>query len=397
MPEGQGLELKTPKDTKRLIAMNDGFGILCAKGVRNRSDIHEDIEPYRNTDVGRLYWCVGSGGDVYTAPSRIGKSYGRGVKAFPRLGDRKLRNSIDALERKRIHLLREVLEYGRDMGLKVYFSLRLEAFACSPPRDSIFTGNFYLSHPEWRCRDRDGVEIARMSYAFPEVQDFVVRQLEELSDLNPDGVSLLFPRGAPYLLYETILVEEYVNRFGVDPRTLPEDDEAWLRFRSEYMTSFMRLLRERIPSGMAVSAHTLSDHKTNLFYGLDPGAWIREGLIDELVGYPWHDKPVDVDYYRSLTKGTTCSLFIELFPRSMPPEEYRRKAQALYAKGVDGLSLWDTNARHVNLRQWSMIRRLGHAEELETWTDGEGIVFRTVPVRTIGSYRVDRYSPAWSY
>jgi len=382
---------------KRLIAMNDGFGILGVKRAKSRAELCEDIEPYRDTDVGKLYWCVGSGGDVYTSTSKIASTFGDNVKAFPRPIDRKIRESIITLRRRRVNMLKTVIDYGRSVDLKVYLSLRLEAFACSPPRDTIFTGDLYNRHPEWRCCDRDGVEICRMSYAYPGMQDYVISLLVELSEFKPDGLSLLFPRGAPYLLYEKILIDGYSKRHGVDPRTLDEYNKSWLNYKAEIMTGFIRKVRKAIHPDIALSVHTLNDEPTNLFYGLDVESWIGEGLVNEVVAYPWNDQPVDVDYYVQIVKNSSCKLFVELFPRNMEPGEYQSKAIELYNKGVDGLCLWDTNARHTQLRQWSMIRRLGHKEELMSWDSGEGTFYKTVQLRSIGSCRVDRYSPAWSF
>ena len=48
----------------------------------------------------------------------------------------------------------------------------------------------------------------------------------------------------------------------------------------------------------------LNDEQTNLFYGLDVPAWIKEGLIDNLISYPWQDGEIDVPYFADLTVPT---------------------------------------------------------------------------------------------
>lgn len=81
----------------------------------------------------------------------------------------------------------------------------------------------------------------------------------------------------------------------------------------------------------------------------------------------------------------------------MPPEEWRKRALALYEAGVDGLSIWDVDHRHAAKAQWSTINRLGHVEELKRSVKEGGRDFRFVKLKSIGGYTVDRYAPDWGY
>ena len=382
---------------RRLIGMNDAHGLYYWKKIESKKGIYEDIEPYRDTDFEKLYWCMGSGGDICTYPTKIGKLYGEDLEIFPRSGDKNIADSMKILQSKGIDSLETAVNYAQSIGLKIFLSQRMGAFACNPPWDGIFTSDFYKNNPKLRCVDIEGNEISRLSYAYQKVQDHCISILKELALYQPDGISLLFNRGAPYILYEEPLLKAFIEEYKKDPRHLSEDNNEWLVYRAEYFNKFMLKIKKELDNDIEISVHLFNNKKENLFYGFDPETWIKEGYINEIVAYPWLNKQIDVDYYINLVKDTDCKLYIDLLPRNMSPEEYRTRAINLYKKGVDGLCFWDTNTRHVALRQWSMIRRLGHKEELNNWNDGEGNYFKTIKIKKLGGYKIDQYPPGWAF
>ena len=74
----------------------------------------------------------------------------------------------------------------------------------------------------------------------------------------------------------------------------------------------------------------------------------------------------------------------------MPAEAYRQKALALYSTGVDGLSLWDTQARRTRSSEWSLIRRLGHRHDLASWENDTKGLFRRTSLRSLQGITTDR-------
>lgn len=396
---------RADSDNKRLICMNDGFSDFGRFRPTSREEIWEYLEPFRDTDFQKMFWCPGAGGDVLTYPSAIGSLTGSKTSDFPRVVDRNIAESMQILAGAGIDTVEEVVEYGHGVGLEVHISQRMEAFQCCPPFEDYFTGDFYREHPEWRCVDIDGREIARMSYAFPEVRELLLGVFRELATrYDIDGVNPIYNRGAPFLLYEGPLVEGFREETGLDATQLAEDDERYLRYRARVMTGFMADLRREMEAiganrgrPLEISAHVLNDAETNLFYGLDVPAWVEQGLIDNLIPYPWRDEEIDVDYFARLTGDSPVRYYPEIMPRTMPPEEFRVRALENYAAGADGLCFWDTNGRHQRLKEWSMVRRLGHREQLEQWDDGEGSLHRTVRLRSVGGYVLDKYPPHWAY
>ncbi|MYH60860.1 MAG: family 10 glycosylhydrolase [Caldilineaceae bacterium SB0675_bin_29] len=408
LDEGEVAELLADRNevrNRRLICMNDGFSDFGRFRPTSQEEIWEFLEPFRDTDFQKMFWCPGAGGDVLTYPSDIGSLTGSKTRDYPRVVDRYIGESMQILAGAGIDTVETVVEYGHSVGLEVHISQRMEAFQCCPPFEDYFTGDFYRDHPEWRCVDIDGREIARMSYAFPEVRELLLAVFRELATrYDIDGVNPIFNRGAPFLLYESPLVEGFREETGLDATQLAEDDERYLRYRAGVMTEFMAELRREMDEigarrgrPLEISAHALNDAATNLFYGLDIPAWVEGGLIDNLISYPWRDEEIDVDYFGKLTAGSPVQYYPEIMPRTMPAEDFRQRALQYYAAGADGLCFWDTNGRHQRFKEWSMIRRLGHRDSLEGWNDGEGELYRTVPLRSVGGYVLDKYPPHWAY
>ena len=403
------------KDTKRLIAMNDMTEVLMVKRPINKEAFLEEIKPYEHTDFGSIhleYWGDGGKDAEYSEHKGM---YGNGAM-YERIRDKNFCESKMLLKSAGIDYYREMLNYARIIGLKVYLSQRMNAFVSEVPYDTVFTSAFYRDFPQWRCKERDGTEIARMSLAYPEVQDNFLKTIQKMASYSPDGISLLFNRGMPFMLYEKPLIDGFTIKYGQDPRVIDENDERWLDFKCDVMTLFLRRIRETLDTyskmqeieRIRISVHGLANGEQNKLFGLDIGRWAREELVNEVVAYPisiispntktsseCNVIPIDVEYYVNQINNTKCKIFIDMLPREMEPDEYRIKAIDYYAKGVDGLCFWDTFDRYPKLRKWSMISRLGHKDDLPEIDSGEGKYYRTIKVIKIDGIRVDRYPPVW--
>ncbi|MSP11996.1 MAG: hypothetical protein EXR62_03445 [Chloroflexi bacterium] len=391
-------------DTKRLIAYNDAWSFVYSRAPTTKEEIWEEVEPFRDTDFKTLLWGLGEGSATLYL-SQVGELMERqGVDDFQRIGDRHAAESFRTLKRQGIDPLRTVIDHAHSMGLELHGSYRVGGWSVPPPEHS--EDRFYRQHPEWRCVDRDGRSISRMSYAYPGVQEFIISLLQEVVERGADGVNLAFIRGVPSVLYEPPLVAGFQGQYGQDPRQLAEDDPRWLQYKAGWITSFMRLLRRKMDEvgkqqgrHIQVSATVMNPVAYCLTFGLDVATWAREGLVDFLISNPWHGPPeLDIASFMAATQDTTCQVYAEMLPRKMPPEEYRQRAMANYTLGVAGLAFWDTDTENrLALKdQWSMVRRLGHEEQLAGWTGDQWPAYRQVPLHTLGGHTMDKYSPYWS-
>ncbi len=413
-------------DTRRLVAHADAA--YLDRGIR------ASIEPYRHTDFGHIYWEAAYGSRCLY-PTRVGECG----------HDPETRRVLAEYTAQGLDPLRLAAEHAHDVGLALYPSIRVEMFGFPPPRDEETVTAFFREHPEWRCVDRDGTPIDRMSYAFPPVRAHILDILEEMSGYDVDGIGLLYHRGPPYLLYEAPLLAGFSAEYGQDPRTLDAWDERWLAYRARALTAFMAELRARLDRvgarrgvRLRVGAVVPADPAECRFYGLDVAAWARDGLADELIPFPdghgerqiffdnvrlWCSDPprhpIPLGYWARVVSGTGCALLPALMPRSMPSREYRRRAIELYDAGADGIFCWDSYNRNILTQQWRTLRRLGHVEELPwqrsyeqlagkrpwngrdpevpevsyLWDDPE---VRTRRLRRLGGFTVDRYPADWA-
>jgi hypothetical protein len=296
------------------------------------------------------------------------------------------------------------LGYAHEMGIEFHASYRVAGFHFPAPHDEFnFGTDFYERHLHLRGTDRTGNPTPRIAYSYPETRRFVVSLLREMAQYPIDGVCLLYNRRPP-------LVE-----YGDDPRRLDEDDPRWLSYRARTLTQFHHEVREAMDAvaesrgrRIEVSAIVMSTEAENLANAMDLKAWIGEGLVDTLIPYTsapsldstaesWADVS-DIEYFVELTKGTACKLAPNLMPRELSAENYRKKAAALYAAGIEHFFLWDADAqqpRSNSAGPWDAARRLGHREEIEAWIEaGEpDLAPRTAAVRRLGNWDVSYGGP----
>ena len=92
----------------------------------------------------------------------------------------------------------------------------------------------------------------------------------------------------------------------------------------------------------------------------------------------------------SLAKGTRTKVFVDIYPRRMPPRQYRKVAMTYYEAGADGLAFWDSQNRYSRAGEWAFVKRLGHRKALSGW-EGKGDDYhRTVPLLSLDGFLMGR-------
>lgn len=373
---------------KRLFAHNDSHGFVYSFGATTAAEIRREIEPYRDTDFSRLYWEAGMG-DLLFYPGTVGRMLTcDNVRGFLRENERVHAEASRVMRRHGLDTLRLACEMTHEIGLEFHAGYRMGGFRWPPPMDHWNGPGFFESHPELRAVTRDGRLADRMSYAFPETRRFVISLLRDVTRRPVDGICLIYVRRPPFVDYEPPLVEGFQARYGKDPRKLPPDDPRWLRYRCGVLTQFMREVRQAMDevarvqkrkARIGVTAIVSGRQDENIRNGMNVADWIAEGLVDTLIPYTmapaldsgaeaWPD-PLAASRWVKLTKGTSCALSLSMLPRFLSPEDFRRRADALYKAGGESLFFWDCSYR-VNYHDqsaWNSIRRLGHVREIAEW------------------------------
>ena len=289
------------------------------------------------------------------------------------------------------------------LGLEIHAGLRISKWRPSPPMNHADHGSrFYEAHPEWRCRDRDGTEIPKMSFAFKEVRDYVVGMYRDVAEAHAgslDGLNVLFIRGPVFLLFEQPLIEGFQKESGRDPRDGSPWDEGWLRFRAGFITEFVREMRRlceelKGPNGkrLQLSANILGSRIQNLAAGRVPEAWIEEGLVDMLIpqGIPWPNAnwAFELEYLADLRRRSQgrCPVVVQV-PNTYRPmslghlrtvDMYQLPGYAhrLYEAGLDGLYFWDTYVTD-GLAARGMLQGLGRPDQVRLWADAASKAYMT--------------------
>jgi Glycosyl hydrolase-like 10 len=397
-------DLKTLPETRRLFAHNDAWSYTFTYRPTAEPEIRRELEPFRDTDFSRIYWEAGMGDRMYY-PTRLGLTAADDWIEDPyRAGDRLAAETWRSWRKQRIDPFRVALEYAHKLGLQFHATYRVAGFHFPAPEDEWNSGGAYDKHPEWRGRDRAGHSTPRLSYAYPEVRRMSVGFLKEMAQYPIDGICLAYNRRPPLVEYEAPVIDGFRARFGEDPGRIGDRDARWLSYRATFLTEFMREVRASMGK-LEVSAIVMSSEAENLYYGMDLKAWIGEGLVDTIIPYTsvpglsstadsWLE-PRDAQFFLDITRGSRTKLALNLMPRQLSPDEYRRRAHALYRAGAEHLFFWDTNQRNDFSPSWSVLRRLGHREELEDWARAGSQAFVTPgrSLRKLGDWDLSYATP----
>ena len=351
----------------RMVALNDGFSFLWERGVSTEDRLWEEILPYRESPYTALQFCI-SGADQCNYPTKHGTVLGDGVEDYPRVGDRMYTECVKSFFTHGIDPVASTMKFTRSIGLEYHLALRVEAFAGAPAFDRMFRSPFFDEHPQYRCIDRDGRKIARLSYAFPEVRAHILDILGEMATYRPNGINLIFPRANPYLLYEEPFVQQFRSRHGTDPKRLPEFHPDVRSLRGEIMTGFLTEVRQTIDKAagtpIELSAIVLSDRESNENFGLDVLRWAREGLVNEISPSAWNGDHQRTDpaceYLKAACRAGRTRLVANMLPRHYKPEQYLAKARQFLNDGAEGLSMWDLNGHHNKAVEWNLLKEVAH-------------------------------------
>jgi hypothetical protein len=395
------------KASGRLICMNDVFSFMYERRPTSKEEIYEEIFPFKDTDYQAIYWCTARA-DNCLHPTRVGTILGTQGRDFPRLGDRYVAESMKILLSRNIDPFATALEFTHQMGMEFHASIRVESFSVEPPWDRAYFSLFFRDHPELRCVDYDHRSIARMSYAFPEVQDHMLELIREIVAYGVDGINLIFTRAQPYILYEKPVVEAFRQRYGITPQDTHERDPRLLDLRASLMTGFLRRVRNELDRSskggkrLQLSAVVMANEDINRFHALDLAGWVREGLIDELSPGPFgmnREEPtlIELPYFSQLTKGSRCRLCPTLRPTLVKVDEAMPTALDFYQKGANGFAVFDMNLFQRFPMEWAVWQQLGRKDELQEIIRSVNLKPTTLQLRTLGGLVVDKYSPRWAY
>ena len=312
----------------------------------------ENLENVKEGCIRMLLWGIGEG-DNCNYPTKVGTIDIIDYPFFSPWRGTYYRN-LKLWKEKGWDSLRTVREYAKTRKWEFQVYIRIEGFSSQFPFDKLVRSNFFLNHPEYHCRDREGQRVGRLSYAYPEVQDHMLKLIKEIADYDPDGICLAFNRGVPVVLYEPIMVEGFMNKYGTDPRTRDEFDPDWLDYQAEVFTPFMRKAKAILEKHQRLSAIVPANEHDCRRWGLAVATWVKEGIIDDLipVGQRYdemdahRDDPdnLDFDYFSQLEGRERIRLIPMLYTWTKlqtDPQGWRTLLYSFLDRGADAYAVWD--------------------------------------------------------
>ena len=375
--------------------------------------------------------------------------------AFGRDGDMWVQKQVHNYDYDEI--LRRMVEKGHELGLKMSVSTRMGAWGMMFPYDQCyFDCDFHDEHHEWRCIDKNGDEIDALSYAFPEIRKFMINFILNMARSGCDAVTLIAHRGIPYVHYEKPVADKFFELYGEYPYELPLDEPRLNDLHCDIMTGFFKELRQALDSEFGIGKvriqlRGLFSIADNKYIGLDCERLARECLVDDIISYPQRHYEVlpdhirkegdpsriDLEKYTDYVNGDTSTvshtndfdfkppfknsrgedvgpttqeeriaewnaiedkygvkIYIDVLPRLMANQEFKRRVEELYSMGARRIALWDTFTRTWDVPMWNLISRFGHRDEIADMPlHEEG--YGAHKFLKVGKSVFKRYNPMW--
>lgn len=261
-------------DRPRLIYYNDAhhFHAKRLEPPASRHLLNWPVDEVLGTGVDLLVLGLGYS-DVFFHQSEIGRVVGQGKEVWENYIDWRIMRMVEEAKELGTDQVRAVIERGRETGLKVFPSLKLQDSA--RPESERF-GRLKEQHGAAVCIGDAGRAEWCYDYAQEAVQEYKLAIIGEmLEDYQSDGLELDFCFDNFYFKKDEIqenapLMTEFVAKV----RALAEEIGA--------------RQGRKIPLMARVHLH----EKDNLAVGLDVEAWLRAGSLDWVVG---QDEKVLVD------------------------------------------------------------------------------------------------------
>ena len=320
--------------------------------------LHWPVDELLGTGVDVLAFGLGYG-DVYFHQSKVGRVVGQKQEVWTSFIDWRIMRMVKDTAAMGTDQLREVINRGKEAGLKVFPSLKLQSCdTVGSDRCGILKWDHWKdvclgekdpNHPryEW-CYD----------YANPRVRDHKLEVLRELmEDYEPEGIELDF-----------MFVPKFF-RTGSEEKSIP------------IMTEFVGRIREladKVGSKqgrkIVLEARVLDQRNANLKLGLDVEVWLKNRSVDLVVGQAAEQLvdtgTIDIRWLTEAAKASKAGAYFRP-PRRIydervgipSPDMYRALAQTISVQGAAGMYLGYLPWPFAE-REYQILREVAHSKAL---------------------------------
>lgn len=337
----------------RLIYYNDAHH-FHGKRLEPPASIHMlewPVNEIAGTGVDLLVLGLGYG-DVYFHQSRVGRVVGQQKEVWENFIDWRIMRMVEEAAKKGTDQLREVIRRGRETGITVFPSIKLQD-GSRPYGERC--GRLKWERGREVCIGEPGRHEWAYDYAIEDVRAHKLAVIREvLEDYEADGIELDYMFGSAYFKSDAIDEgRETMNAFVSDVRELAARI-GQKQGREVGVMARVDLLRD-----------------SNLSQGLDIEQWLRDGLLDYAVGqdpYVVAETGVCQTWLPDAANATGAAAYYRP-PRRVYDERvglpsiemYRALNQTLVSDGwagqYHGYLLWPFAER-----EYQILRELAHPE-----------------------------------
>ena len=382
------------KDSYPMVISEDGHGIFFGPEPSGPQDLEKPFESIPEDGCMRMLLWGNGCADNCNYPTKVGQFYPNAGRQFAWQPD--FARNVGIWKEKGWDSLQVMRDYTRKRKWEFHVYIRMQAFKAPFPFDVQENSKFFNDHPEYHCFDRQGQKVNRLSYAHPEVQQYMLNLIKEIGGYDPDGVCLCLIRGLPLVLYEPIMVEGFKKRYGADPRELDETDSRWMEYQGTVITAFVKQAKQALKPHQRLSVIVPATELDCRRWGLDVATWVKDGLIDDLLptGQLFDELDVhrddpdnlDFDYFARLEGRKNVRLIPLLYPWhkfSSDFEGWQRLMHSYLDRGADAYAVWDGRA------SISKTKDLG--KTLKNYERPAPPPVREIKLRVLQGFRIDRY------
>lgn len=319
----------------RLIYYNDAHH-FHAKRIEPPASMHMlqwPVDEVLGTGVELLVLGLGYG-DVYFHDSKVGRVVGQNKEVWENFIDWRIMRMVQDARAMGTDQVREVIRRGREMGMPVFPSLKLQD-AAKPGGERCgwlkweHGADVCLREPDERLPDTEWCS----DYTLEQVRDEKLGIIREmLEDYQADGIELDF-----------VFRPRYFRKAEVD-KNIPVMNGYVAQIRA-VANEIGRQQDREIP----VSARVYHAREENLKIGLDVETWLKEGSLDLVVGQVSHtllETGLDARWLADAANSAGASAYIRppqlvYDERTAVPdiEMYRALGQTLLWQGFAGMYL----------------------------------------------------------
>ncbi len=250
----------------RLIYYNDAhhFHGKRVEPPVSRHMLQWPVDEVAGTSVDLLVLGLGYS-DVFFHQTKVGRVVGQQKEVWENFIDWRIMRMVEAAAELGTDQLREVVERGRQVGVRVFPSLKMQD--SSRPGGERF-GSLKMEHGAAVCCGDEGRAEWCYNYADERVREYKLALLREVfEDYQSDGIELDYQFDSTYFkASETAEQTPVMTRFVAQVRELARE------------------VGEQQGREIPIMARVALDREVNLDMGLDVEAWIADGSLDYVVG-----------------------------------------------------------------------------------------------------------------